>query len=356
MIRRLPLHALVLAGLVLTCRPATAQTRPAPNRVPDPRSLTPDPRSPTPDPRPPTPDPRSTPDPRPVQVRATVDRTAVWVGDRVTYSVEIVCARGVEILLDDLAKEKLRVNGLDVLSSDTTTTVDAAERTTYRLRYVLTTYRVDVPSLSIEPMSARYYARRPGQRLQDIAPAGEVPVPGAVIAFRGTLPDQPTYELRDGREPVPRHPVLARAASIGLALVVISLAPAAFVAFAFLRRRTRKTGRRSARQARMDHRATLERLRSLDVITEDDRRKAYDEISAAVRQHVAATSGVPAPGLTVAEVDAALEIAGGRIPREPVTSLLAACDAARYGPAHALPSAQACRDALASAEQVLGGR
>jgi hypothetical protein len=291
-----------------------------------------------------------------VRVRASIDRTAIWVGDRITYSVDVTCARGVEILLDDLAKEKLRVNGLEVLSSDTTTTVDAEERTTYRLRYVLTAYRVDVASLSIEPMSARYYARRPGQRLQDIAPAGEVQVPGAVIAFRSTMPDQPTYELRDTRGMVPRHPMLARTASIGLALVVISLAPAVFVALAFLRRRTRPSGRRSARQIRMDHRATLERLRSLEVATEADRRKAYDEISAAVRQHVAATSGVPAPGLTAAEVDAALATAGGRLPRESVASLLVACDAARYGPPQALPSAQACRDALASAEQVLGGR
>jgi hypothetical protein len=75
-----------------------------------------------------------------------------------------------------------------------------------------------------------------------------------------------------------------------------------------------------------------------------------------VRQHLAATSGVPAPGLTAAEVDAALEIAGGRVPRESVTGLLVACDSARYGPPHALPSAQACRDALATAEQVLGAR
>jgi hypothetical protein len=262
----------------------------------------------------------------------------------------------VEILLDDLAKEKLRVNGLDIVSSDSTTTTDAAERTTYRLRYVLTTYRVDAPSLSIEPLSARYYERRPGQRLQDIAPAGEVQVPGATIAFRSTLPDQPSYELRDGRAAAARNPWFARADSIGLALVVVSLAPAAFVAFAFVRRRTRSTGRRSARQTRLDHRATLERLRSLDVTTEEDRRRAYDEISAAVRQHLAATSGVPATGLTAAEVGAALEAAGGRISRETVTSLLASSDQARYGPPVALPSAQACRDALAEAEQVLGGR
>jgi uncharacterized protein DUF4381 len=294
--------------------------------------------------------------PAPVQARASVDRTAIWVGDRVTYSIEIVCSKGVEILLDDLAKEKLRVNGLDVVSSDSTTTTDAAERTTYRLRYVLTAYRVDATSLSIEPLSARYYERRPGQRLQDIAPAGEVQIPGATIAFRSTLPSQPSYELRDGRAPAPRSLWFARAGSIGLALVVVSLAPAAFVAFAFVRRRTRSTGRRSARQARLDHRATLERLRSLDVTTDEDRRRAYDEISAAVRQHLAATLDVPATGLTAAEVGAALEARGGRVSRESVTSLLASADQARYGPPVALPSAQACRDALAEAEQVLGSR
>jgi hypothetical protein len=300
--------------------------------------------------------PREEPVAPPVQVRASTDRTAVWVGDRVTYAVDIVCRRGVEILLDDLAKEKLRLNGLDVVSSDSTTTTDVSERTTYRLRYVLTTYRVDVPSPSIEPLSARYYERRPGQRLQDIAPAGEVQIPGAVIALRSTLPDQPVYELRDGRVPAPRHPLLARAASIGLALVVISLAPAALVAAALLRRRTRKTGRRTARQARLDHRATLERLRTLDVTMEEERRRAYDEISAALRQHLAATTGVPAPGLTAMEVDAALEHARSRVSRESVTALLVACDEIRYGPPQSLPSAQACREALAAAAQVLGER
>src|SRR5207237_1288471 len=124
------------------------------------------------------------------------------------------------------------------------------------------------------------------------------------------LPEQPSYDLRDGRAAAPRSPWFARAGSIGLALVVVSLAPAAFVVLALLRRRTRSTGRRSARQARLDHRATLERLRSLDVTTEDDRRRAYDEICAAVRQHLAATSGVPAAGLTATELGEALEAAG----------------------------------------------
>lgn len=294
----------------------------------------------------------------PVRATSMVDQTAAWVADRITFTVDIVCEPGVDILLDDLAKEKLRVNGLEIISTDASTARDAAERTSHRLRYVLTTYRVDLPAVSIEPISVRYYARRPGERLQDMAPAGEVIVPGVRVAYRSTLPDvQPVPGLRDRRAEVPRHPFFARAQSAGVALVVVSLAPAVLIGAAALRRRTvRRPGRRSARELRKEKRETLERLRSLDVGTEEERRRAYDEISAAVRQHVAAAAHVPASGLTAAEVDAALERTRTRVPRQTVTALLAACDTARYGPPESLPPAQACRDAIASAEEVLAGR
>ena len=283
----------------------------------------------------------------PVQVRSSVDRTAAWVADRVTYTVEIRTAPGTDILLDDLAKEKLRLNGFDIVSSDASAATDASDRTTHTLRYVLTTYRVDTPMLSIEPISVRYYARRPGQRLQDIAPAGEVTVPRAVVSFRSTLPDnQPTYGLRDARAAGTRGRLFSRADSIGLGLIVVSLAPALVLGAATIRRRTRgRTGKRSARQARADQRAALERLRTLDVGTEEERRRAYDEISAAVRNHVAARSGVPATALTATEIEEALAHAGGRVSREEVSALIAACDDARYAPADSLPSTEACSDA-----------
>jgi hypothetical protein len=304
----------------------------------------------------------------PVRAVSMVDRTAVWVADRLTFSVDIVCDRGVDILLDDLAKEKLRVNGLEIVGSDSSATTDAAERTTHKLRYVLTTYRVDQPSVSIEPIAVRYYARRPGQRLQDTAPAGEIVVPGAVVAYRSTLPDtQPAPGLRDRRTAASRSLFFVRAQSIGFALVVVSLVPALVMAAAAVRRRTvRKPGRRSAREIKKEKLDTLERLRSLDVGTEDERRRAYDEISAAVRQHVAARAHVPAASLTARELDAALESfdsarslrPGGRsrVSRESVSALLTASDTARYGPPGAVPPVQACREAIAAAEEVLAGR
>jgi len=295
---------------------------------------------------------------QPPQISSSVDRTAIWVADRVTYSVDLACAPGVDVLLDDMSKEKLRLNGLEIVSTDATATTDAEGRTTHHLRYVLTTYKVDVPALTIEPLTVRYYAARPGQRLQESAPAGEVRIPGATIAFRSTLPDNPaTSVLRDGRTPVPRPWIFARARQVGVAAVVLSLAPAAFVLAGAIGRRTRAvTSKRSKRRVRADHRATLERLRALEVATEEDRRRAYDEISTAVREHVAERSHVAATALTAKELDAALAAAGGRLPRESIASLLAACDAARYAPPRALPSAEQCRDAVTTAEQVLASR
>jgi Domain of unknown function (DUF4381) len=294
----------------------------------------------------------------PVQVSSSVDRTAVWVADRLTYVVDLVCAPGVDVLPDDLAKEKLRFNGLEIVSNDDSTTTDAAGETRHHLRYVLTTYRVDVPALSIEPLSIRYYAHKPGQRLQDLAPAGDVTIPGAAIAFRSTLPDaQQVYAIRDTMTPGARAWFFANTRQLGLAAVILSLAPAALVVAGFVRRRTRATaGTRSKRRARMDHRAALERLRTLDLATEEDRRRAYDEISAAVREYVAGHSHVSAAALTAGELADALDAGGGRLPRETVTSLLAACDVARYGPASAMPPADAGRDALATAEQLLTGK
>jgi hypothetical protein len=317
--------SLILTCLLLTALSAAAQTAPPASTAPT------------------------------VQVTSSVDRTAVWVADRVTYAVDIVCSPGAEVLLDDVAKEKLRLNGLEIVSTDATTTTDATGRTLHHLRYVLTTYHIDIPTLTIEPMSIRYYARRSGQRLQDVAPAGEAKVPGATVAFRSTLPDQPQVHVRDQRTPAPRQPLYAHANQIGLAALILALAPGVILLAGAVRQRTAPSTRPSKRRIKQDQQAALERLKTLDVATEEDRRRAYDEISTAVREHVAARAQVPASALTAPEIEAALA-GNGKVSRETVTALLAACDTARYGPSQSVPPAQACRDALSEAEQLLSAR
>ena len=83
------------------------------------------------------------------EVRTSLDRTAVWVADRVTFRVDIICPRGIDILEDDLSKDKLKLEGLDLVGSESSRTTDTQETTTHTFTYALATYRVDTPALKI---------------------------------------------------------------------------------------------------------------------------------------------------------------------------------------------------------------
>jgi len=291
---------------------------------------------------------------RDVEVRTSLDRTAMWVADRVGYTITLTCAKGVDILADDLSKDKLHADGLEIVGSSSDRSTGPADTIVYTFRYDLTTYRVDLPELNIAPVVVRYFVKRPGQRIGDAAPAGEVQVPAVVIAFRSALPDgQETYAIRDGRGARPRRLRYSSLAPIGAALVLIAIVPAAVAAIAVVRRARPREKPRSARQVKHDERAALEALRALDVSTPAGRREAYARMNALVREHLHAALGVEAASLTPAELEAAISQRGAPVPIELVAAVLAACDHARYGPPDALPSAEACQAAMAQAAQVV---
>ncbi len=293
--------------------------------------------------------------PPPAAVRTSLDRTAVWIGDPVTYTIEITCQRNVDVLDDDLSKDKLKLDGLDLASVETTRDPGVGDTTIRRFLYHLTSYRVDQPALKIGALSVRYYVKRPGQRLEDAVAAGELQVPGAVIAFRSMLPDnQDGYELRFGRPADARSRWLLLAQPAGIGLVIASIVPVAFWLVAVAR--SRRTARRSVRRVQREEKGTLEAARSIDVSTAAGRREVYNRIDTLVRHHLRDTFGVAGPSLTPGEVEPALAGRGSRVPVEVVTTLLAACERARYAPADALPSADACRAALDQAGDVLASR
>jgi hypothetical protein len=289
-----------------------------------------------------------------VEAHAALDRSAVWVADRFTYVVQITCRRGFDILTDDLSRDKLRLEGPDVLGVDTTRDDRGNGVTAYRIVYYLTTYRFDPPVQKIGELNVRYYVRRPGQRLDDVAPAGEVRVPGASVAVRSLLPDeQDTAEFRSMRPPAPRRAIFASLQPLGLGLVVVSIVPAVLWAAVLIGRARPKRAQRSARQVRNTERTSLDALRSIDLKTEAGRREAYDRVSALVREHLHHTCGVPAEGLTAQEIGPALLARGNEVPVDLVTALLAACERARYGTPDQLASADECRAAIEQAGQVV---
>ena len=294
--------------------------------------------------------------PRPdVTVRTSLDQTAIFVADRVIYTIELTCNRGVEVLADDLSRDKLKTEGLEVIDSSTDRRSAADGATVYQFHYVLTTYRIDVATMTIAPLRARYAVRRAGQRLEDAVPAGDVQVPGAAIAFRSVLPDdQDPAGIRSDKPPPARPMRFALLQLIGIGLVLVAIVPGLLAIAALVRRIRRPRVRRSARAVRHKEHTSLEAVRQMSVDSVEGRREVFTELDALVRAHLREVCGVPGASLTPREVPLALAVAGADVPGDLVASVLEACELARYGPPHAMPSAAACRDAVRGAETIIG--
>ena len=291
-----------------------------------------------------------------VTVRTSLDRTAMWVADRVTYTIEIACKRGVDLLADDLSRDKLKTEGLEVIGAETARRSAPDDTTIYQFHYVLTTYRIDVPTLSIAPLTVRYAVKRAGQRLEDAAPAGEVQVPGATIALRSVLPDD--RDLSGIRSDTPAHARPMRFAAlrpIGIGLIIVSIVPALLAIAALVRRTRRPRVRRSARVVRHQERASLEEVRRMDVDTVEGRREVFTALDALVREHLREVCRIPGASLTPHEVPFALATINTKVPAELVASVLATCELARYAPPQAIPSAEACRDTVEKVEEIVRG-
>ena len=296
-------------------------------------------------------------EPADVAVRTSLDRTAMWVADRVTYTVDITCKRGVDVLADDLSRDKLKTEGLEVIDSETDRRAGSDNTTVYQVRYVLTTYRTDVPTLTIAPLRVRYAVMRAGQRVEDAAPAGEVQVPGAAIAFRSVLPDDRELSgIRSEKAPHARSMWFAALQPIGIGLIIVSVVPALLAIAALVRPTRRPRVRRSARAARHQDRASIEAVRQMDVDTADRRREVFTALDAVLRGHLHEVLGIPAASLTPHEVPFALAATTTKVPAELVASVLATCELARYAPPDAMPSVDACRQAVDQVEQVISLR
>lgn len=290
-----------------------------------------------------------------VAVRSSVDRSAVWIGDRFSFIVDIDCSHGTDILTDDLARERLQLQELEVLGVDETREDRGNGRTVYRFAYRLTTYSFEPPTKLIGEMRLRYYVRRPGQRPEDIEPAGEVIVPGSMVVVRSLLPDDANdAHYRTARPPVPRVAAFARLQPIGIGLVIVSIVPAVLWTVALQRRWRHRRRRLSVRQLRHDERASLDDVRALDVETEGGRREAFDRLSVLVRRHVATAGGVSADGLTPTELVSALSATGKGKAFEEAIAFLDACEKARYGRPEELPPGSACLAAIDRAEELIG--
>ena len=291
--------------------------------------------------------------PPPVEVHTSVSHTAVWVGDRVTYSIELRCEPQVDIVTEDLATERLKVDGLEIRDVAIDRDASEAGRLTYRVNYSLVTFNVEASALKIGEIPVRYSIRRPGQRPEDPAPpSGEVRVPALTLALRSTLPDtEVPAQIRDGRplQPLPR--LVALAQPVGIGLLVVAAAPVGLLIFNHARRARGLRSRGPRRVTRRERRASLEEIKSLDMASPSNRREAYAKLDALIRDHARQTSGIAAAALTPSELPGAATHPEQVRQLEQIQALLTECERAKYAPQP--PDPERWSGVLLEAEQIL---
>jgi hypothetical protein len=291
--------------------------------------------------------------PPPVEVRTSVSRTAVWVGDPVTYSIELRCAPQVDIVLEDLATERLKVDGVDIRDVVIDRDVSEPGRLTYRVKYSLVTFNVEAPALKIGEIPVRYSIRQPGQRPEEpVPPSGEVRIPPLTLALRSTLPDMEVpAQIRDGRalRPLPRR--LALAQPIGIGLLIVAAAPVGLLLFNLGRRASRLRARGPRGFTRRARRASLEEIKALDTGSPSGHREAYARLDALIREHARQTTGAAAAALTPSELAGAVADPDKFRYLERIQTLLAECERAKYAPQP--PDPERWSGVLLEAEELL---
>jgi hypothetical protein len=291
--------------------------------------------------------------PPPVEVHTSVSHTAVWVGDRVTYSIELRCAPQVDIVTEDLATERLKVDGLEIRDVAIDRDASEAGRLTYRVNYSLVTFNIEAPALKIGEIPVRYSIRRPGQRPEDPAPpSGEVRIPPLTLALRSTLPDTDVpAQIRDGRplQPLPRRVALAR--PVGIGLLIVAAAPVGLLLFNLAQRVSRLRSRGPRRVTKKERRASFEQIKALDIASPSIQREAYAKLDALIRDHARQATGVAAAALTPSELPGATTNPDQVRQLEQIQTLLAECERAKYAPQP--PDPERWSSVLLEAEQIL---
>jgi hypothetical protein len=282
-------------------------------------------------------------DHHPVSIQTALSRTAVWPGDRVTYTIDVRCAPGFDVLVDDLTTARLNVDGGEIVSAaqDERETASGIAR---RFTFTLVSYRIDVAEMKTAPLQLRYYARTgAGQS----APAGEVAVPAAIVALRSAIPESESVPAVRVPADLLKPPAYVRYLQpAGLALIAIAIVPVVLLSLDLAGRARHAWSGMTARRA-MRRQASLEELRGVEPASV----QAYERLGRAIRDHLQLATGVDVHALTPAEVGSALAAHAPSLPQEQIVALLAECERACYAPA--APAADRWPQALREAGQIL---
>jgi hypothetical protein len=267
----------------------------------------------------------------PFSVTTRLDRTALWVGDPLEYTIQVIHPRSVQFVADDLKKENLSLPPFVLRAVRAEERDWREDKKLFEVVLLLTTYESGKSDVVIPPV-ALYYFRRDGTLSEKEARAQAIRIPAQKIALRSTLPGgQP--KLREFKQIHPVDPTYAIGALvlglIGMGFVGSRVTARLWHAIHRDKVSTRVVSRR-ARQRWIHDR--LQRIRKIAQESPKDPQTLYAEVSQFLRQYLTEWLDVEARGLTPLEAQQAVQAAGynGSFAQQ-VRAVLEQCEEAQYG-------------------------
>jgi len=291
--------------------------------------------------------------PLPFSITTRLDRTAIWVGDSLEYTIQVIHPRSVQFVVDDLKKESLSLPPFVLRGVRAEERDWRDDRKLFEVVLLLTTYESGKPDLVVPPV-ALYYFRRDGTVSEKEARAQAIRIPPQKIALRSTLPGgQP--RLREFKQLQPVEPTYA------IGALVLGLIGMGFVGSRVTARLwhaahrdkviKRPVGRRV--RERWVHEG-LQRIRQMAKEPSKEPQAFYAEIGYFMRQYLTEWLGVESRGLTPVEAEQALQAAGynGTFAQR-VRTVLEQCEEVQYSKKDGEPANNGQRQAslLDSLEQ-----
>lgn len=268
--------------------------------------------------------PAAAPGAEDIAVRVDTDKTALWVGEILRYTVQALHPSEVEFVTDNLTLEQFRLAPFQVRAVQLKHGTAGKNRSMLQITLSLSTVETGKGEVTVPPLHLYYFRRIPGVSRQDSA-VEIVRVPAVTVGVRSTLTTQSLHP----RDTKPLTSVYWQAWTA----LILGFLGLGFLGGRVVYWRWRRWRRpEPSASVRREERARLAKTLLNEV------RKAHTAeppalcaaVSHALRTHLKEVFGIEAPALTPAEIEAALSTAPADF-RQEVRRLLEQCDQLRYG-------------------------
>jgi hypothetical protein len=267
-----------------------------------------------------------------ITVSTHLDKTAIWVGDTVRYTVKAVHDPDVEFILDQLKKESLNLAPFVVRDISARQGPFGANKKITEVTLLLTTYESGQVELRIPSFVLYYFRRRPGVEKSGETLAESFPVPATKVGLRSTLTAD-NLRPRDNREIWQINPqrwIVPFALGLaGMAFVLIQLGRRVWASSREERPMIRRRSRRARQRMLRDF---VRKAQGIGRESTEDQFRYYGEVSQFVRSYLSESLEIDASGLTPEEMESALKNRGQNGLSAPVKTVLERCEQVLYSP------------------------